>query len=597
MFGTHEKFNLQRATFARSGCAFYIYEDYYSRLLRLSNYKPASMVLTSPFLFNLRLLSAGEELPYTYFSDAGSLRMDCEKGFVRFVLTDRDQLRVCGKGVTLRIELWPAIPETGMSACHGVLEQKDGSVEAVFGTYGKFLFKPLKGSVESFSPWDNEKGAYTAVHFDLVPDKDGVFETAVHEDMTEFDVQNATYPPFEELVQASFDSYEAFKKHYRPPAKGYEELFDYAVYQIWSHRVKASGGYLEPGILFQCSLAGVFSWQQSYHGMTMLNDPEEAWRMICLLFRYQDEKTGRLPGYISYVGGANPGIQPPFQGYALDVLIRLAGDDFLTRDECVRMYPRYAKWAECWLTHRNAGRGNDVTAINNPNDSGWDDATIFKDGFPAQNADLISFMVVLMDMTARLARGCGKTEEAEGWKARSERLLNTLITEFWDGERFITKVGGKPVDSMSLACFQPIMLGDRLPQSIIDKVAETLTEEGHFLSEIGLCSESLKSPLCDYSANTFVSGRVVAPPHMFMTVGLNLAGKKKEAARIARRWCGNVKEKGVILGFAPYEHYKLTGEKANITYGPVASDGWSWSTWSACCTLMMITSVIPDAEE
>ncbi|SHH98774.1 hypothetical protein SAMN02745823_01788 [Sporobacter termitidis DSM 10068] len=596
MFGTNEKFNLQRAVFARSASAFFIFEDYYSHLLRLTNYKPASIVLTSPFLFNLRLFSGGAELPYTYFSDAGVLRMDSEKGSAEFVLTDREQLRVRGAGVALRVELCPAIEDMGTIACHGVRRKPDGAVEAVFGTYGKFLFKALKGRVEAICPWNEETGGYDAVIFDILPGEGGTFEAAVHEDMEELVIGDEAYPPFDALIRESLDSFEAFKQNYRPAAEGYEELRDYAAYQIWSHRAKAGGGFKEPGILFQCSIAGIFSWQQSYHGMTMLNNPQEAWRQICTLFLYQDERTGRLPSFISYLGGSNPGIQPPFQGFALDVLIRRAGDSFLTPAECERMYPRFAKWAEYWLMYRNAGRGGDVTAVNNPNDSGWDDASIFKDGFPAQNPDIIAFVIVLMEMTARLARGCGKAAQADSWKARSDRLLDTLVREFWDGEKFATFVGGKPVDSMSLACYQPILLGDRLPRHIIDKVARRLTEEGDFLCEIGLCTESLKSPLCDYGANTFVSGRVVAPPHLILTVGLDIAGKKKEAALIARRWCDTVKERGVILGFAPYEYYRLTGEKADITQGPVASDGWSWSTWSACCTMTMITSVIPEEE-
>jgi hypothetical protein len=555
------------------------------------------MVMSSPFLFRLRLLSGGEDQAYTYFCDAGSLRMDSAKGSVEIALSDQDQLRVRGNGVTLRVELCPAMPEMGMSACHGVRPLPQGAWEVVFGTFGKFLYKPLKGRVQATCPWNEEKGGYDAVIFDLIPDENGAFETAVHDDMVEFNVDAAVYPPFDALVKASVDSYEEFKTNYRQPAKGYEELFDYAVYQIWSHRAKASGGYKEPGIMFQCSIAGVFSWQQSYHGMTMLNNPKEAWRQICTLFQYQDERTGRLPSNIAYVGGAGAGIQPPFQGFALDTLIRRIGDDFLTPEECAKMYPKFVKWAEYWLTTRSADRGDDVTAINNPNDSGWDDASNFKEGFPAQNPDIIAFMIDLMEMIAHLARGCGKTAEAESWKVRSEKLLDILVNEFWDGEKFVTKVKGKPVGSMSLICYQPILLGDRLPQHIIDKVAATLTEEGNFLTEIGLATESLRSPLCDYSANTFIAGRVVAPPHMCMTVGLNLAGKKKEAALISRRWCDNVQENGIILGFAPYEYYKLTGEKANITVGPVASDGWSWSSWAAACTLTMITSIIPDAEE
>jgi hypothetical protein len=594
MFGTNEKFNLQRAFFARNASAFYIFEDYWSHLLRLTSYKPSAIVHSSPFLFNLRLLDGGSALPYTYSCDAGSLRMDSDRGWAEIVLTDREQARLRGRGITLRVELCPAIPEMGMSACHGVRPLPGGGWDAVFGTFGKFLFKALKGTVRADCPWNDEKGGYDAVVFDLMPDENGVFETALHEDMVELDISAADYPPFDALVRESADSFEDFKKNYRPAAPGYEELREYAAYTIWSHRAKAAGGFLEPGILFQTSISGMFSWHQSYHGMAMLNNPREAWRQICTMFLYQDEETGRIPSYVSYVGGGNPGIQPPFQGFALDYLLRRVGDSFLTPDECARMYPKFAKWAEYWLTCRNANRGDDVTAINNPNDSGWDDASIFKDGFPAQNPDVMAFLVILMEMTARLASGCGRADEAEGWNARGVRLLDTLINEFWDGDKFVTFVNGKPVNSMSLACYQPILLGDRLPRHIIDTIARRLTEEGDFLCEIGLVTESLKSPLCDYGPSTFVSGRCVAPPHLIFTVGLNLAGKKKDAALIARRWCDNLMEKGILLGYAPYEYYKLTGEKADINTGPVASDGWCWSPWSAGCTMTLLTSIIAE---
>ena len=84
---------------------------------------------------------------------------------------------------------------------------------------------------------------------------------------------------------------------------------------------------------------------------------------------------------------------------------------------------------------------------------------------------------------------------------------------------------------------------------------------------------------------------------VFIT-GLNLAGKKKEAALIARRFCACSQERGCILGFPPRtDVYPATGKPIFITPGPVASDGWPWSSWNACSNLTLITSVIPEGEE
>ncbi len=126
------KFRLKRGGFTRTGNAIFIDEDYETDTLRLTNYKPSSMVLTSPYLFALKLVSEGKELAYPYFADAGSWKMDCEKGWAQFAMTDNEQVRFRGKGVTLRIELSPAIKTDGTKACDGVYTRPDGSIEGVF---------------------------------------------------------------------------------------------------------------------------------------------------------------------------------------------------------------------------------------------------------------------------------------------------------------------------------------------------------------------------------------------------------------------------------------------------------------------------------
>lgn len=234
------------------------------------------------------------------------------------------------------------------------------------------------------------------------------------------------------------------------------------------------------------------SWQQTYNAMATLNDPGEAWRLFCAMFEYQDENTGALSFCVDYFGRAKGGTpQPPFQGLGFSFLYGIFGDDFLSYDECVRMYPKMKKWLEFWLVNRNAGRGDDVTAILSSHESGWDDASIFNDGFPAENPDVISYVILCMEALSRMAECSHQYAAAAEWSRRSRKLVDTLVNEFWDGEKFITRVNGKPVESMSEICYLPIILGKRLPGHIIDKVAEKLTDEKTFLSPIGLCGESM----------------------------------------------------------------------------------------------------------
>ncbi len=600
MFGTNEKYDLLRCAFGRRGSGFYIYEDFYTHALRLSCWKSGEMISRSGFQFDLKLFADGVEQPTTYFADAASLTIRCSQGFAEFALTDRDHLRVRGN-MELRIILRSAAAGEGAAACRGICKLPNGDWEGAFGPFGMLLLRTLEGDLSADAPWNAEAGKYDRVCFILKPVK-GSFDAAIFEDMTEFGALPAEFPPFDEVKKENLASFEAFKKNYKAAPKRYRQLAEYAMWLLWTHTCKVTGGFKEPMIFMHLQwMICAVSWQQSYNAMAMMNNPKEAWRMLCTMFEHQNEETGALAFCVDYFGGAYGTMpQPPFQGFAFAFLYDRFGDELLTYEGCEYLYPKYVKWLNFWLKLRNAGRGDDVVAIHASHESGWDDASIFVDGFPAANPDVNSFVALGMEALGRMARVLHRYAEAEDWERRSRRLIDTIVKDFWDGEKFITRVNGKPVESMSAVCYEPIMLGKRLPQHIIDKVAEKLTDEAEFLSPFGLTGESMRSPMSGYGGR-FILGRVVAPLNMILTVGLSSAGKVKEAAMIARRFCEHCEEVGCLLGFAPYDYYPLTGEKVAelelVQNRPVPADGWPWSGWSACNIMTMLTYVIQRDED
>ncbi|NLV50745.1 MAG: hypothetical protein GXY20_08660 [Clostridiales bacterium] len=594
MFGTYEKYNLVRCSFARCGSNTYIAEDFYRQgLLRLGNNWTGISLNISDFMFDIRLLINGAPAKYTYFADEGSLKLDARGAELEFALTDRSHFRVRGRGAGLRLELRSASGK-GARACRGLYALADGSGwEGDFANFGKLFFRAISGNFSVSTVFDDDKNEYSLVRIDFMPDAiTGEFEAAVH-DYRDHILPYGEYEDFDKLVSDNRADFARFSEIYRNPAPGYEELAKYARWVVWSHRTKAIGCFKEPQILFQnawsCSAA---PWQQSYNAMAMLSDPAEAWRMICVVFSNQDPRTGRVPGFMSYANPATSGLQPAFQGFALDFLFRTIGDSFISESEAERMYPKLAAWANYWTTYHSAGFGDDVLALHSTHESGWDDSSLFQDGFPAVDPCAMAFQILLMEVIARLAqKSSSYRQEHDGWMTRAKKLLDTLISEYWDGEKFIAKVNGKPVDSLSLANFQPIMLGKRLPPEIIDKVAEKLTAEGQWLTEIGLASESMLSERATFGVS-FVCGRVAGPQNMILTVGLQAAGKQKEAEMIARRFCDHAAREGIILGYAPYNIYKANGKTADQQIPPIATDGWTWSSWSANCVLTMLTEVI-----
>ena len=594
MFGTYERFNLIRSGYTRSGSNAFISEDFYKPgLLRFGNNWSSLAVNTIDFLFDIKLTINGTPVKYSYFADEGSLIMKAYEAEVEIALTDRSHVRIRGENAGVRLELRSA-SGNGARACRGMYALPDGTGwEGEFGRYGKLFFKAISGNFNVAFDFDYEKNEYSYLRIDFIPDViTGEFEAAIHDYRGDAQPEFA-YEDFDEVVECNRAEFAEFRKLYREPAIGYEEMTKYAEWIIWSLRTKAIGIFKQPHILMQIGWSSIAApWQQSYNAMAMLNGPDEAWRLACLMYLYQNKETGRLPGMLTFAHEPMEGMQPAFEGFALDFLCRNLGDDFITAEEAERVYPMMSKWANYWTKFRNAGTGSDLVAIRSPHESGWDDSSIFKDGFPAIDPSASAFLVLLMEIAAKVAKkSFSYSDMYEEWMLRAKKLTDIIINEFWDGEKFVSKVDGKPVDALSLANYQPIILGKRLPQEIIDKVAEKLVVHDHWLTDIGLASESMQSELATFGVS-FVCGRVVGPLNMIITVGLQSAGKQKEADYIARRFCDHVNREGIILGYAPYNYYKFNGEKADQQIPPHLADGWTWSTWTANCFLTMVTGII-----
>ncbi|MBQ8831084.1 MAG: hypothetical protein IJ017_05760 [Oscillospiraceae bacterium] len=598
MFGTYEKHNLRRAAFSRELNFWTIYEDFREPILGITVSKDGTFLDQRSNTFLLYPTFNGTIIPYTYFADVSHLRMDTEHGTVEFCMNDKDQLRIKGKGVGLRFVLRAEKPFGSTCGCRGIYPTPENAWEADMGKSGKMLIVPLSGGFAVTNPWNVEKNEYDKVEIDFIPDAaTGGFDAAIHEYM-DFRTKDAEYPAFEEVKaesQKSFDDFVAL--NLRKPAKGWEGLFQYAAYTVWSHRCGVCGNFTEPMVFMHLIWANyAMSWQQSYNAMPMLNNPREAWRLIKVMFNYQ-VPNGQVSASVNYHGVGVGGMQPPFQALALDWIFSQCGDDWLTVEDCEEMYPKIESWLNFWLSRRNAGHGDDRCHIFSAHESGWDDLSLYSEGFPIETPDIFSYLIMMMDALGRMAKKMGKTEESEHYYARSKKLLDTLVTELWDGEQFVGYMSetGKRIKCKSLDMFQSLVLGkDRLPQHIIDKLAEDIMLPGEWMTDIGLATESLTSPLCHFGYN-FVLGRVITPCNMLTAVGFYRCGKIEVAKEICRRCCQNQYDNGIILGYAPMDT-EVDGSPIDTWPNPTASDGWSWTTWAASSVLTMITGILPDGE-
>ena len=122
-----------------------------------------------------------------------------------------------------------------------------------------------------------------------------------------------------------------------------------------------------------------------------------------------------------------------------------------------------------------------------------------------------------------------------------------MIRVFWNGERFVGRRFSthEVVDNESLIFYRVLVLGKRLPQEIIDRMAEDLTEGNGYLTPQGLVSQRMTS--IEFSKLAFGNGGIIPPDSILVSTGLYRAGKVELAKKTAKAYCD-----GLVRPETPY---------------------------------------------
>jgi glycogen debranching enzyme len=333
----------------------------------------------------------------------------------------------------------------------------------------------------------------------------------------------------------------------------YAEAREIAAYIDWSCVVAPSGHLTRPAMYMSKNwMTGIWSWDHCFNALAIAHeDPALAWDQFMIMFDNQD-RYGALPDRLDDKLAIWNFCKPPIHGWTLRHLMRVS--DWITVDRLREAYEPLCRWTEWWFTCRDDD-GDGVPQYHHGNDSGWDNCTAFMVGPPVEGADLSAFLVIQMDVLSEVAQVLGRTQESKAWKAEADALLDRLLAHSWRGDRFVAPRSGDHTtyESDTLFHFLPIVLGQRLPVEVRQKLIAGLKEEGRFLTVHGLATESVRSPL--YESDGYWRGPIWAPSTMLLIDGLATSGEMAFAREVARRFC----DMAVRSGMA--ENYDaLTGE-------------------------------------
>jgi putative isomerase len=356
----------------------------------------------------------------------------------------------------------------------------------------------------------------------------------------------------------------------------YSSAADVAWFLFWNLQVAPSGEYRRQTILSSKRvMSQIWSWDNCFNALAVVHaDHNLAWDQIFVILD-QQRANGLLPDTVNDyhpVFGFN---KPPVWGWVLKRLIA-ATPEANRRGYVAEAYPRVAHFQRWWFAYRDLLEDG-VPFYMHGNDSGWDNATIFDEGWPVQSPDLTTFLILQAEQLEQMALMLALHDEARGWKREAAQLAALFEKTFVRGDQLIYRVltpqGIQERHSSSLLTRIPIVLGTRLSQSVRRALTRDLADEKTFFAPAGPASESLASS--KYEARGYWRGPVWGPSTYLIHEGLFACGELALAQEIAERFCSACAREATFS-----ENYNaLTGEGQDD----------SGMTWSAADFLLLAT--------
>ena len=500
-----------------------------------------------PCVMSIRPMYDDESVEYACTAKPSMMEVQSEYGYVQFCYDSKDLIRIRGNRTGLRFF-------SKMNPHDGYISRLDGTCQVTYDMVGEFLFVPIKGELKVQSKWDEEKACIEDIIFDISCGLEEEFELAIH--FAQSDTEPCpTYRPFDECVEEAQKDYEDWLAMYLEIPEKYEYIKKLAVYCIWTCCV-APMGLLKNNIIAYEKTDSVFAWHSAYHAMTMTKDVDFSVHTMNTIFEYQDEY-GQLPDMVDDRHINFLSTKPPFHGIAVLHMLDHMGDR-MTEEHCRSLYEPLVKLHSWWTTFRDTDNDG-VPQYNQGCEQSYDYSVMFSKGLPVESPDLIAYIILLEEALAKLAEKMGMIEESKEWFNRSKTLLDILLNEFWNGEKFISRMSSshEVVEFFEMDAYSPIMLGKRLPAHIVDKIAEAISDPEKYYTPIGIRSVQRK-----YFNGKPIPGIINGTTQIKLAAGLYEAGKTELARNILTGFCDITLEKLPMyryLEFDPPEGFEGEG--------------------------------------
>ena len=325
----------------------------------------------------------------------------------------------------------------------------------------------------------------------------------------------------------------------------HQERVYLAAYLEWSSIVRANG-FLDRDIMLGSKnwLDDKTGWNLNFNAIALsYKDPKEAWNHFLQMFDLIDQ-SGRLPDSFndSYVKWNH--VKPPIQGW---VLSKMMENMKLDSDQLIAAYLLLKRSTLWWLKFRDF-RHEGLFVYDHAKDSGWDNATSFSLFPPIATPELQAYLILQMDMMAKLSGLLSIEDDVAFWKKMSDRYLKNFLENCFRDNLPVNIHSNthEVVESDSILPYHILLLGDKLPEEIRKAVIDVLRSD-KFRTEYGFATESPASPL--YASNVKFRGPIWGPAVFMLLEGLEACGEHELAREEAQKYIRLVQEKDLAENY------------------------------------------------
>ncbi len=527
--------NIKHIPFSRYGCYVGITEEEN----RLIVYNARLRFEKCP-TFEIIFLKNGNTINFTTTTTPVSCDIASEYGTAKIYMKDDNSFVICSEGIDVSIN------QISPGLCYGTeySENTFRSISVEQNTYTLFhLFKGTailstleEGSIErrKLTVGCVEQEIVILVKMDKTEPQIFTDEIDINKDLQ--DIQEEWIKFFTMITE-----------HYLAE-DNYTKI---TWYNLWSSFARARDVYhYDTMLMSKKFMSSVWSWDHCFNALAVCKmDPTMALQQFLAPFVLQD-KNGALPDMwnpdYDIVFGVT---KPPIHGWCFSKLM----DNYsYSNDILEKVYDYLERWTNWWFNYRDSDHDG-IPDYPQGCDCGWDNSTIFDNGYYVEAPDLCAFLVLQMKCLAKIAGKIGKDDSV--WNKKADELLKKLYDHSWCEGRFVAKASGShrfDPNPTGMLVLMPIILGEHLDKEKLERLVEILQND--FLTEHGVATESYKSSL--YIDDGYWRGPIWAPTTYLIVEGLRNGGYTQLAERIGKSFCNMARNRA----HGNYENFDaLTG--------------------------------------